>query len=263
MKKTLIIILTLSCFKMIQAQTDNGLIYKEIDQYFQSYSLYDSRQFDINDDFISDFYFDTFLAGYYWGYGLYTADKWECCSYSLEEYPGVDNIIRNLETPLNDSLVVWGFQFSSERYTYEPDTASYKVGLRYRDGDNYYYGWVEAYIHYVLNTQYELRVSRTCFCTIPNHPLIWGQTSVNIGLNEGDDSAFATTFPNPTKRTFTVVGKNLQQVKVFNTLGQRVLTVRGEGETLSLDLNGQPAGIYFVNITDSEGRTCVKKVVKE
>lgn len=82
-------------------------------------------------------------------------------------------------------------------------------------------------------------------------------------MEQNISMASATIFPNPTAGQFTVTGKDLRQAEVFNTLGQRVLAVRGEGETLSLDLGSQPAGIYFVNITDGEGRTCVKKVVKE
>ena len=50
--------------------------------------------------------------------------------------------------------------------------------------------------------------------------------------------------------------------EAFNALGQRIASVKGGGERLTIDLSGQPAGIYFVNVTDSVGRKCVKKVVK-
>ena len=35
------------------------------------------------------------------------------------------------------------------------------------------------------------------------------------------------------------------------------------GETLQIDIANLPAGVYFVNIMDEEGRKCVRKVVKE
>ena len=69
--------------------------------------------------------------------------------------------------------------------------------------------------------------------------------------------------PNPTNGIVTITGANLKQAIVFNSLGQRVATIQGEGETLQIDIANLPVGIYFVNITDSEGRMCVRKVVKE
>ena len=77
------------------------------------------------------------------------------------------------------------------------------------------------------------------------------------------EQAFATICPNPTNSTFTVMGTNLKFAEVINTFGQRVATARGKGETLQIDISNLPAGVYFVNITDEDGRKCVRKVVKE
>ena len=70
-------------------------------------------------------------------------------------------------------------------------------------------------------------------------------------------------YPNPTRGLIIVEAEGLRQIEVLNTLGQRVATATSEGETLHIDISQLPAGIYFVNITDSEGRKCVRKVVKE
>lgn len=48
-----------------------------------------------------------------------------------------------------------------------------------------------------------------------------------------------------------------------NALGQRVATATGVGEMLSISIAELPAGIYFVTVSDAEGRKCVRKVVKE
>ena len=69
--------------------------------------------------------------------------------------------------------------------------------------------------------------------------------------------------PNPTTGLVTITSENLRQAEVINMLGQKVLSVQGEGNELQIDLAPLPAGIYFVNVTDSEGRKCVRKVVKE
>ena len=80
---------------------------------------------------------------------------------------------------------------------------------------------------------------------------------------EGSEADEVLLYPNPTTGRVTVTCKDLKQAEVFNTLGQRVATATGEGEQLTVDISNLPAGVYFVNVTDGEGRKCVKKVVKE
>jgi len=70
-------------------------------------------------------------------------------------------------------------------------------------------------------------------------------------------------YPNPTESSFTITGKDMKTVEILNTLGQHVSTAQGNSDLLQIDIANLPAGIYFVNITDTEGRKCVKKVVKE
>ena len=85
---------------------------------------------------------------------------------------------------------------------------------------------------------------------------------IYLGVNE-DDRIVYTLHPNPTTGQVTITGKNLKCAEVFNTLGQSVATAQGEGERLMVDIGALPAGIYFVNVTDGNGRKCVRKVVKE
>ena len=100
------------------------------------------------------------------------------------------------------------------------------------------------------------------YCTLPDTPIQWGQTEL-WGVEENDADGFATLHPNPTTGMVTVTGENLRQAELLNMLGQKVLTERGEGDELQIDLTALPAGVYFVNVTDDEGRKCVRKVIKE
>ena len=69
-------------------------------------------------------------------------------------------------------------------------------------------------------------------------------------------------YPNPTEDLFVVKGENLQQVEVYDLLGQRVLSKQAESDALVIDLGGRPAGVYLVNITDTRGCWYVKKMIK-
>lgn len=85
---------------------------------------------------------------------------------------------------------------------------------------------------------------------------------VYMGMEDKENLAF-TIHPNPTSGQVIITGKELKSARVINTLGQCVATVKGEGEQITVDISDLPAGVYFVNVTDSEGRKCVRKVVKE
>ena len=84
-----------------------------------------------------------------------------------------------------------------------------------------------------------------------------------MDVEENTTNAFATLYPNPTNGLVTITGQELKSAEVFNAYGQRVATVQGDDEQMTIDLNGLPAGVYFVNVTDKDGRKCMRKVVKE
>lgn len=135
------------------------------------------------------------------------------------------------------------------------------------EGENYY-GWYHGYgtegrLYSGGPYEFRIYIDKIAFCTTPDYPLRWGQTSLTDDIEEFENGSFATAHPNPTTGLVTITGKDLRQAEVLNTLGQRVATITGEGETLQVDIANLPAGVYFVNITDSEGRKCLKKVVKE
>ena len=146
----------------------------------------------------------------------------------------------------------------------------YKWCIRLKEGNDYYYGWAftDAFsepnqIGQSGHNKLYFALHDIAFCTIPNYPLKWGQTSIHTNVGENLAWFFSTLYPNPTSGLVTINGADLKQAEAFNTLGQRVATATGEGETLHIDLSGLPAGIYFVNVTDKDGRKCVRKVVKE
>lgn len=164
-------------------------------------------------------------------------------------------------TILNTDDLVWLPYITDSYYT------GY-FGMKKEVGDDVYYGWFYSYdINNWSNGNKDpwwiVYIDRMAYCTIPNYPLRAGQTSLTEVVEESEMVVVATLHPNPTTSQVTITGQNLKTAEVFNTLGQHVATATGEGESLTVDLSGLPTGIYFVNITNEEGRKCVRKVVKQ
>ena len=178
-----------------------------------------------------------------------------------------DDTILNLSSWFKWYPFMHGYFENPER----PNARYIAIRLPHEDG-GYCYGWLEHSIEWIRYPQpgyYDyyynglVSVYRWAYCTIPNYPLRVGQTSFTDDIGENEATAFATLYPNPATGFVAITGKNLMQAQVFNTLGQCVATAKGEGERLTVDISNLPAGVYFVKVTDSEGRKCVRKVVKE
>ncbi len=91
---------------------------------------------------------------------------------------------------------------------------------------------------------------------------VFGDYYVGISENPTPDD-MVTIHPNPTLGMIAIMGENLHQAAVVNMLGQQVLMVQGEDNELRIDMTALPAGIYFVAVTDNNGRKTVQKVVKQ
>lgn len=147
-----------------------------------------------------------------------------------------------------------------------PDSQNlpHTYALRRKIGDDCYYGWFEANVSWDKDdlTRATVTLYKMAYCTIPNYPIRWGQTSLNNNTEEKLFECFVEIHPNPSNGQVVVSGDNLKQVEVVNALGQQIAFVRGNSQQITLDLNGQPAGLYFVSVTDKDGRKCVRKVVK-
>ena len=91
---------------------------------------------------------------------------------------------------------------------------------------------------------------------------VFGEYYIGVPENEVDREDIKV-YPNPTNGQVTITGENLRKAEVVNMLGQHFLSVMGGGNELKINMQRLPRGVYFVTVTDNEGRKCVKKVVKE
>lgn len=273
MKKYIITILVMLCCQTIMAQTDGCLIVKEysIDEWCILGGEFE--YFDMDDDGEWDFRYKADESSFGMKSPLITSRN-GCCFHANDgEYYYFDNVFYDFDIPFNDTTLRWigpqGYSdiiCSEHNWSgeYHLDTITYKSGIRNGQDGEYYYGWMEVYA--VVSYWYDtvlFYIARTAFCTIPNYPLRWGQTSLTEGIEENEAVASASIYPNPANATITITGESLRQIEITNMLGQRVATHQAEGPQATIDISALPTGIYFVGITDENGKRCVQKVVKE
>ena len=248
MKKQIVILMLL--LSVIGLKAQNYIIYTEYhpDTCFTFESTEDVYILDINQDGNPDVYFDAYFHS---GFGLiiclHVEENWEYAYRLNGNTPLGENEI------INDSLPWYHGVAELARY---PECT--RFAFRHHTGHGYYYGWA----HIVLESLRVVCISSMGYCTLPNEPIQWGQTEL-VGIEEATSTPFATLHPNPTNGLVTITGENLRQAEVINMLGQQVLSVQGQDNELHVDMAALPAGVYFVNVTDEEGRKCVRKVVKE
>ncbi len=147
-----------------------------------------------------------------------------------------------------------------------------QYGLRHTVTDSIgnvanYYGWLEVEGHNT-RTWHEYKggyadtltacITRLAYCTMPDYPLRWGQTSFDWGIDKS-----ITVHPNPTNGLVNITGDAISYVEVVNVLGQTIIKKTCDGDNVTIDLSGQPAGVYLLKFSDKNGKKHVKKVVKE
>ena len=178
--------------------------------------------------------------------------------------------LRLVQSQIGDTLTncEWGTwpEFS---YWELGDYPNQYFGLRYLVESGYCYGWIHLSVKLyepapvIGASRIDLAIHEMAYCTVPNYPLRAGQTSFDWDPTEENTMVRVIVQPNPTTDKITVQGENLRLVEVYDVQGQKVATTQASGNSVSIDLCGQPAGIYLISITNEEGKRCVKKVIKE
>jgi hypothetical protein len=70
------------------------------------------------------------------------------------------------------------------------------------------------------------------------------------GISQLEDELNVSVYPNPSTGQFTLnLGKPVPvAMQVYNTLGQCVLTQNSTSQLIPLNLQQQPAGVYFIHM---------------
>lgn len=75
-----------------------------------------------------------------------------------------------------------------------------------------------------------------------------------------------TIFPNPSSGSFRLeipAGKANRSIRIYNLSGALIKSVDGVSGSMDMDLMKEPAGIYFVHVSDGAGNDSVTKLIKQ
>ena len=71
-----------------------------------------------------------------------------------------------------------------------------------------------------------------------------------------------SVFPNPAIDAVTIQCEDIQQVTIFNSIGQMMFTSEANGNQLQIDLSDFPAGYYFIQTRNTQGVMMQKMILE-
>ena len=124
-----------------------------------------------------------------------------------------------------------------------------------------------AYYDDVIESGFPVSGGTIYFCVIPYFEGKIGTYQLDIkvaygnGIEESDESLFSV-YPNPVQDMLNVDCKDIEQVSLFNTVGQKIESFNTEDrDNVQIDLSGLPSGLYILQ-ANRQGRTLSRKIVK-
>lgn len=87
--------------------------------------------------------------------------------------------------------------------------------------------------------------------------------SETLSTNDVNDFGSVKLYPNPAQNEFSIESDlALEQIKVYNELGQVVAMFNAKEVQFSYDISKLSNGLYFVEVTSLEGKKTVRKLIK-
>jgi len=252
---TLLIIIGTLLFQRAYSQTTkSSIIYHDYIPDLSLSSAADTIKIDINEDGVLDieFYFrNTSTGGVF-----FTKSLTGNCQYTYFYFPTSYN---------TDSLTSDSLHWISSPVEYIEYFYHGKIGLKFSFAGLSYYGWLLVKDSWVggLNGKLILTIDKYAFCTIPNYPLLWGQTEIITGTNELKEDTGIKVYATDSGSQLVVQSSDvIKSIRVIDLLGATVVVkdnIRDKQATLST--KGLVHGTYIVKVTNSNLKEYTSKIV--
>ena len=142
------------------------------------------------------------------------------------------------------------------------------IGFKKTINDSHYYVWTRVWAERTGNmTNYTayVYVDKYAYCTIPDYPLHWGQTSLNWAVEENSEIS-ADIHPNPAKDFITINLPNegdCQSIEIFSIDGRLLETFSETSHQTTINVENLNAGVYILKLKMADGKEFSERIVKE
>lgn len=122
------------------------------------------------------------------------------------------------------------------------------LGIKFTLGEDVYYGWLKGKPYWSDKGAQFLSIDRYAFCTVPNYPLLCGQTEIKTGNAEHPVDKTKTWLENG--RIHVQSGKPISKVAIIDVAGQSLHAWdAGEDYNFSAEINGRLKGVFLAKVT--------------
>lgn len=142
---------------------------------------------------------------------------------------------------LTNNLIVWR---SGNNFWNSYDCPE-KIGIRFTNGNTYYYGWIRAYINAGA-----VFVDKYAFCKIPNYPFLYGQTEIITNISTPDTIGNTSVYLSNSGSIISIQSeKIIKQVKLTSSLGATIAIQNNvNSNSASISTSGLAHGTYIVRV---------------
>jgi hypothetical protein len=161
-----------------------------------------------------------------------------------------------------DTLTCDSIRWKSTDLMWSEYDSGEKIAVRISINNKFYYGWLRGY--QIYSTTFSIYIDKYAFCTIPDYPLLWGQTTLT-GIEEPGLAKTVRAFVNQQEKQVSIkTAKKIKQVKLLNINGTTITTLTKVNSTFAtLNTAGLPGGAYLVQVTLNNGNVQTVKVLLE
>lgn len=134
------------------------------------------------------------------------------------------------------------------------------IAVKFKSGATIHYGWIHIYIEVGSIAQFDNQISLTildyAYNSIPNTPIMAGDTIFGTGLQNLTAEKIISVFPNPSNGKFIFNNNNKSSInyklQVLNSSGEILFNKFSNLQSTEIDLETYGPGIYFYRIVGVE-----------